>query len=541
MSFHQEAENILNKNKSGLTDFIYRLTETLAPQKTLVLHLSGLNMFRQIEFEQAVTIEKEEQLSVDSGQYDYIVADLPLNIKKVKSALNPEEKVNNNWDLLYQAIQKLSHHGIAVFIVEPAILFSNLGRKVLARLEQDGFVYNAAFNTPENILDPITTFRPILLVFSTKPSQSIFIGSIGEDNHTLVQNFVQQKDSENLESGRLVAKSEFKSFSGYATSSQIEKLLQQYTGYQLYRLKDVSLKIAKTKKRFASTPNSFYLSRVGASNAVMELKPSDDHKYFFQVQLDEEMVLAEYMILFYRSKLGRLILESLNSGSFIPHIIKSDLSKSTVAIPKMDEQITLVQASSKLNNLQEILRKLQQEIGLNPKNVGTIIEQYNAIQGPLKSLSEEDEILELIRKGEGKHIEFKQTFSKNIVTNKKDVNIEKASLKTIVGFLNTQGGTLLVGVSDKGEVTGIQADNFNSKDSYLLHFRNTLNSRIGAEYYPHIDYEIVDIMGKMVLKVFCRPSSKPCFYEKKEFFVRTNPATDKLEGQQLIEYINQHF
>jgi predicted HTH transcriptional regulator len=110
-----------------------------------------------------------------------------------------------------------------------------------------------------------------------------------------------------------------------------------------------------------------------------------------------------------------------------------------------------------------------------------------------------------------------------------------------VGFLNTQGGTLLVGVSDKGEVIGIEADSFNSKDSYLLHFRNTINTRIGAEYYPHIDYEIVDIMGKMVLKVFCRPSSKPCFYEKKEFFVRTNPATDKLEGQQLIEYINQHF
>ena len=541
MSFHQEAENILNKNKSGLTDFICVLREAFAPKNTLVLHLSGLNMFRQIEFEQATSIEKEEQLSMDSGHYDFIVADLPLNIKKVKSALNPEEKVNNNWDLLYKAVQKLAHHGMAVFVVEPAILFSNLGLKVLAKLEQDGFVYSAAFNTPENILDPITTFRPILLVFSTESSKSIFIGTIGEDNHMLVQNFLQQKDSENIESGKLLAKSEFKSFSGYATSAQIEKLLQQYTGYQLYRLKDVSQKIVKTKGRFASMPNTFYLSRVGASNAQMELKPSDDHKYFFQIQLNQELVLAEYMILFYQSKLGRLILESLNSGSFIPHIAKSDLSKSTVAIPKKEEQETLVQASSKLNNLQDILRKLQQEIGLNPKNVATIIEQYNAIQGPLKSLSEEDEILELIRKGEGKHVEFKQTFSKNIVTNKKDINIEKASLKTLVGFLNTQGGTLLVGVSDKGKVTGIEADNFNSKDSYLLHFRNTLNARIGAEFYPHIDYEIVHIMGKMVLKVFCRPSSKPCFYEKKEFFVRTNPATDKLEGQQLIEYINQHF
>ena len=32
MTFYQEAENILNKNKSGLTDFIYRLREALAPK-----------------------------------------------------------------------------------------------------------------------------------------------------------------------------------------------------------------------------------------------------------------------------------------------------------------------------------------------------------------------------------------------------------------------------------------------------------------------------------------------------------------------------
>ncbi len=513
----------------------------MAPKTTLLLHLSGLNMFADLRFDECDSIEKEEQLMLDNGRYDLIVGDLPLNIKKVESELFPKGKVNKNWDLLYKAVQKLNPKGLAIFIVEPAILFSSRGRKVLKILEEDGFIYYAAFNTPENILDPITTFRPILLAFSTTAGHSIFVGEIGDENNLLLKNFVSKTDTERLETGKLIPKGEFNSFSGYATSSQIGNLKKQYKNYQLYKLEEVTVKTNRTKSKFDDLVNSFYIRRVGNSKVVSSLRPSDESKYFFQIQLDERVVLADYLVLFYQSNLGRLILDSLNSGSFISHISKSDLLESTVAIPGMEEQRLLIKTSSKLRNLQEIITKLQLEIGLNPKNVSSILEQYDSIQEPLKSLSLEDEVLAIIRKGEGKFIEFKQTFSRNIVTLNKDVAIEKSSLKTVVGFLNAHGGTLLIGVNDKGIVTGIEEDLFNSQDSYLLHFRNAVNSKIGPEFYPHIDYDIISILGKMILKVVCQPSKKPCFYDKKEFFVRTNPATDKLVGQQLVEYINHHF
>ena len=56
---------------------------------------------------------------------------------------------------------------------------------------------------------------------------------------------------------------------------------------------------------------------------------------------------------------------------------------------------------------------------------------------PLEGLTTEDEILSLIRKGESKRVEFKETFSKNTHTQKRDKEIEKSSLKNIVGFLNS--------------------------------------------------------------------------------------------------------
>jgi hypothetical protein len=540
MSYHQEAANLLDKNKSGLSEFLNLLTNSFDPDRIAVIKLSALNMFGSLTFDYHL-IEDEEQLDPNLEKFELILGDLPLNIKKVDSKLYHKGKVNKNWDLLYRALHLLKPGGMAAFIVEPAILFSSKGVKVLRILEKEGYVYQAALNTPAQILAPITEFRPILLLFSTQACEQVFIGEIGINNQLLVANLLSRTTTDNLDTGRLIAKDGFKNFSKHQTDGQFENLKKHLKNYTIYQLSHVVSAVNKTKSRFESLQNCLYVPRVGATQVVADSTGIEEHKHYYQVQLNEDLVLAGYLELFYRSNLGKLILESINSGSFIPHLSKSDLLNSKVAVPSLEEQALLIQTSAKLQDLQQILEKLQTELGLNPKNVSTILEKYDAVLEPLQSLSREDEVLGLIRKGEGKFIEFKQTFSRNLATNKKDTGVEKASLKSIIGFLNAQGGTLLVGVSDSGEVTGIEKDIFNSQDSYLLHFRNAVNSKIGAEFYPIIDYDIIQVMGKKLLKVDCRPSEKPCFYEKKEFFVRTNPATDKLEGQQLLEYINSHF
>ena len=48
--------------------------------------------------------------------------------------------------------------------------------------------------------------------------------------------------------------------------------------------------------------------------------------------------------------------------------------------------------------------------------------------------------------------EFKQTFSLDVKKGSKEKYIEKAALKTIGAFLNTEGGDLLVGVDDDGNI-----------------------------------------------------------------------------------------
>jgi 16S rRNA G966 N2-methylase RsmD len=151
---------------------------------------------------------------------------------------------------------------------------------------------------------------------------------------------------------------------------------------------------------------------------------------------------------------------------------------------------------------------------------------------------------ELITSAESKTLEFKQTLSVDIRKNEKQKYIETASLKTIAAFLNSDGGTLVVGVSDNRDPVGIE-DEINrfhegSADKFLLHFKNLICSDIGPEFYPLLDFNLVPIDTKRVLRIDCKRSDRPCFIGE-DFYVRTNPATDKLAGPTMLQYIKTRF
>lgn len=147
----------------------------------------------------------------------------------------------------------------------------------------------------------------------------------------------------------------------------------------------------------------------------------------------------------------------------------------------------------------------------------------------------------LIALGEGPSLEFKSTMRYNLHAKKPGKEIEIAWLKGIVAFLNTDGGQILLGVTDDGSIHGLGLDDFKNDDKCLLHFKNLVAQHIGAEFTQYINFYLVNIEEQMVGVIVCQPSPEPAYLhgpKGEAFYIRNGPSSDELPVSKIINYIS---
>lgn len=150
----------------------------------------------------------------------------------------------------------------------------------------------------------------------------------------------------------------------------------------------------------------------------------------------------------------------------------------------------------------------------------------------------------IIETGETSTIEFKSTIRTNLKTGEKDPRMERAVLKTLVAFMNSRGGTLLIGVADDGAMIGADESSFESRDKMMLHLNNIIKSQIGGEFLPYITCRAFDLGDKTLIKIDCTRSESPVFLREgrtETFFVRSGPSTIDLHGTDMLAYANHNF
>lgn len=157
----------------------------------------------------------------------------------------------------------------------------------------------------------------------------------------------------------------------------------------------------------------------------------------------------------------------------------------------------------------------------------------------------EKEILEKIKENESEILEFKSTLRINLHTQEIDRKIEHSILKTITAFLNSNGGTLFIGITNKGEILGIEKDNFQDVDKFLLHLTNIIKEKIGKKFLSLIEFNAIKINQNHIVQVECKKSKYPVFLKnalnEEEFYIRTGPSSIELKGSELIDFINKKF
>ncbi len=155
----------------------------------------------------------------------------------------------------------------------------------------------------------------------------------------------------------------------------------------------------------------------------------------------------------------------------------------------------------------------------------------------------------LLEKGEGLFVEFKETLRYDVRKGEVSKEMERMVLKSIVGFLNADGGTLVIGVNDDAMVVGLENDfkclPKKNKDGLENHISMLLKTTIGLPFAKYVDVDFETVDGLEVCVVSVSGSHKPAYLRNsdktEEFFVRVGNSTQPFSMSDAEDYIKTHW
>ena len=155
----------------------------------------------------------------------------------------------------------------------------------------------------------------------------------------------------------------------------------------------------------------------------------------------------------------------------------------------------------------------------------------------------------LLEEGEGLFVEFKETLRFDVRKGEVSKEMEKVVMKTIVGFLNADGGTLIVGVNDDGKITGLEND-FKSlpkknRDGFENHLTMLIKTMIGLSFSKYVALKFENLEGKDICVISVREGHKPAYLingdKKEDFYVRVGNSTQSFSMSETSDYIKTHW
>ncbi len=165
-----------------------------------------------------------------------------------------------------------------------------------------------------------------------------------------------------------------------------------------------------------------------------------------------------------------------------------------------------------------------------------------------KEDKKEDRVKELILNGESETFEMKSTLRYDVKEGMVNKKLEYVVAKTVSAFLNTEGGTLIIGVDDDDNILGLERDlktlTKQNNDGFELHLRQVIKKYLGDYFEKYIKVTFPKVDDKEICKIQISRSGKPVFitFEGTEsFFVRNGNASIPKNRQEQSEYEKIHW
>jgi Schlafen, AlbA_2 len=184
-----------------------------------------------------------------------------------------------------------------------------------------------------------------------------------------------------------------------------------------------------------------------------------------------------------------------------------------------------------------------------------LFNDYRSVLQKQIVITEEEKVKQMIILGENLYCEFKSSMRWDYNEEIPSKVMEQVIMKSISAFSNSDGGTLLVGVRDDGEILGLEKDysclKEEGKDYFELHLRNLLSNMFGVAYpVSNIKVDFPIINGNEVCRINIRPGDQPLYIISSEkgsgktekFFVRSGNSSRQISSlKEITDYVMQRF
>jgi len=154
----------------------------------------------------------------------------------------------------------------------------------------------------------------------------------------------------------------------------------------------------------------------------------------------------------------------------------------------------------------------------------------------------------LIARGESAELEFKSSFRWDLRENKLNRALEGVVLKTLAGYMNGNGGTLLIGVADDGSIVGLEQDygtlKKQDRDGFEQVLMTAIATKLGGDACREVQMLFHSLDNKDVCRVIAAPAHRPIYLkdgENPRLYVRTGVSTRELNVQEAINYTSARW
>ena len=525
---------------------------------------------------------------------DLIVSSLPIGLRLTEKIIIREREndltkkakdLEKRMDLklvsdaiMFNSVKQISDDGMAIFLTSHQLLLTKRSRQMINLLEDEGVFLNAAISI-QNPKIPGTGIKFLMSIFSRTKNETLFFGGC----KSVLSNDVLHAYNSGVNVEGVGVWATLEDFIGFSDDNTPlindinvhkeilrKKLVASASLFEFFTLGDLVSVMGSTStgklRDDVIWENVIFLRKHNPISTTDKSIADKWKRGYFAIELKKDKVNNEYLNYLFTRSVGKYMLDTIVWQNVMRSINKRNLSSMPVLLPSLATQDTVVEIRrqidikmSELDELKEMLHRL---------------DDIDLIRAELEKVkTSRDDVVSLLQQEEGSKLEFKSSlwrnFSKDLPIysqTTKNPKLEDSVIKTICAFLNSEGGTLLIGVSDtkspdgRSLITGIEHDyvwckkNNQNQDGFGQSIENLIRDKLTSSLTPlekHISKSFHSVDGKTICRINVIPAptkgygyavfAKVSNVDEMRLFIRAGETTTMQSPESQMNYIVGHF